>query len=24
MGLPPEWDDSAPTEMPSRRKSRKD
>lgn len=23
MGLPPEWDDSAPTEMPSRRKSRK-
>ena len=24
MGLPPEWDDSAPTETPSRRKSRKD
>ena len=23
MGLPPEWDDSAPTETPSRRKSRK-
>ena len=24
MGLPPEWDDSAPTATPSRRKSRKD
>jgi len=23
MGLPPEWDDSAPTETPSQRKSRK-